>query len=137
MSNYSSFGIGFVLALVVGVFARQIGLDRDRAFYPTVGMIVASYYVLFTTIAGSTTLLLVEIAISLVFIALALAGFKRSMWFAVAAIGLHGVLDFIHPHVVEHPGMPGWWPGFCGGYDVAAAAFLATLLATQRTGVAR
>src|SRR5437868_5023306 len=117
-----SFIIGITLALVVGVSARRIGLDRDRAFYPTVGMVVASYMVLFSTIAGSTTLLLVEISISLCFIALALAGFKKSIWFAVAAIGLHGVFDFVHPHVIVHPGMPVWWPGFCGGYDFAAAA---------------
>lgn len=133
MSNYLSFVIGFVLALVVGVFARRVGLDRDRAFYPLVTMIVGSYFVLFSCIAGSTTLLLVEIAICSVFVGLGIAGFKKSLWFAVVGLGGHGIFDLIHMHVVDHPGVPVWWPGFCSGYDVAAAAFLAVLL-TRKPG---
>ena len=128
MSNYLSFAIGFVLALVVGVFARVIGLDRERGFYPIVTMIVGTFFVLFSCIAGSTTLLLVEIAICLVFIGLGVAGFKQSLWFAVVGLGGHGVFDLIHLHVVDHPGVPVWWPGFCSGYDIAAAAFLSGLL---------
>ena len=37
------YGIGSVLSLVVSVFARLVGLDRDRAFYPTVLIVVPSY----------------------------------------------------------------------------------------------
>jgi len=29
------FVIGIVLSVVVAVFARSVGFDRDRAFYPT------------------------------------------------------------------------------------------------------
>ena len=39
------YGIGSLLSVVVSVFARSVGLDRDRAFYPTVLIVVASYYV--------------------------------------------------------------------------------------------
>ena len=41
------FVIGIVLALGVAALARFAGLDRDRAFYPTVLIVVASYSVLF------------------------------------------------------------------------------------------
>ena len=41
------FLIGVVLALTVGLSATFIRLDRDRAFYPTVMIVIASYYALF------------------------------------------------------------------------------------------
>jgi hypothetical protein len=34
---------GIVLALTVSGLATLIGLDRDRAFYPTVLLVIASY----------------------------------------------------------------------------------------------
>ena len=37
------YGIGSLLSVVVAVFARSVGLDRDRAFYTTVVIVVASY----------------------------------------------------------------------------------------------
>jgi hypothetical protein len=38
---------GLLLSVAVARFATAIGLDRERAFYPTVLMVIASYYVLF------------------------------------------------------------------------------------------
>ena len=37
----------------VALFARFVGFDRDRAFYPTVLMVIASYYVLFAAMSDS------------------------------------------------------------------------------------
>jgi hypothetical protein len=45
--------LGIVLSAGVAVFARSVGFDRDRAFYPTVMIVIASYYVLFAAISGS------------------------------------------------------------------------------------
>jgi hypothetical protein len=45
--------IGIVLTIAVAVFARWVGFDRDRAFYPTVVVVVASYYVLFAATGDS------------------------------------------------------------------------------------
>ena len=119
------FFIGLTLAIAVGVFARWIGLDRDRAFYPTVMIVIACLYVLFATIGGgSPSVLLAEIAIGAGFIALTIAGFKRSLWLVVAALAGHGIFDFFHPHAFHNPGVPMWWPDFCMAYDIAAAAFL-------------
>ena len=39
--------IGAALAIFVGLFATGVGLDRDRAFYPVVTIVIATYYVLF------------------------------------------------------------------------------------------
>jgi hypothetical protein len=37
-----SYVIGIVLSVGVALFARYVGLDRDRAFYPTV-IVIALY----------------------------------------------------------------------------------------------
>jgi hydrogenase-4 membrane subunit HyfE len=45
--------VGIVLSIGVAVLARSVGFDRDRAFYPTVMIVIASYYVLFAAMSGS------------------------------------------------------------------------------------
>jgi hypothetical protein len=120
--------IGVIASLLVAAFARYVGLDRDRAFYPTVLIVIASYYLLFAVMAGSTRALILESVVMAVFAAFAVAGFKRSMWLTVAGLFAHGVMDFFHGHLVDNPGVPGWWPGWCLAYDVGAAAALAWII---------
>jgi hypothetical protein len=116
--------IGITLAIAVGVWARWIGLDRDRAFYPTVMIVIAVLYVLFAVISDSLAALVPEGLVSAGFIAVACAGFRRNLWFVVAALAGHGLFDLIHPHAIDNAGVPVWWPEFCGAYDIAAAVFL-------------
>ena len=118
------FLIGIPLAVAVGAFARWFGLDRDRAFYPTVMIVIACLYSLFAIMAGSPAVLVAEFAIGAGFIALAMAGFKRSLWLVVAALAAHGLFDLFHPHAFHNPGVPVWYPDFRFAYDVAAAVFL-------------
>jgi hypothetical protein len=40
------YSIGLILSLAVAGFAAAIGFDRERAFYSTVLIVIASYYVL-------------------------------------------------------------------------------------------
>ena len=116
--------IGILLSLGVAVFARRTGLDRDRAFYPTVLIVIALYYVLFAVMSGSTRALLIESIVMMGFAAAAVAGFKSSQWIVVAALFAHGVMDVFHGRVIENSGVPAWWPAFCSAYDVGAAAWL-------------
>ena len=58
-----AFFIGIALALAVGAFARWVGLDRDRAFYPTVMIVIASLYVLFAVMADSPAVLIAEFTV--------------------------------------------------------------------------
>ena len=53
--------VGIVLAFLVSFLARLARFDRDRAFYPTVLAVVASYYVLFAVIGGSHHALTVDV----------------------------------------------------------------------------
>lgn len=124
--------IGLLFALAVAVFARVVGLDRDRAFYPTVLIVIAFLYGLFAMVGGSVPALLQESFGIVAFTSVAVLGFKFSPWLVAAGLAAHGVYDFFHPHVISNPGVPAWWPMFCLSYDVAAAAFLAVLLLRQR-----
>jgi hypothetical protein len=120
--------IGVVLALLVGISATFIGLDRDRAFYPTVMIVIAFLYALFAVMGGSMQALAMESIPIVAFVAASIAGFKRSLWLVVAALAAHGVWDLVHGQLIENPGVPLWWPYFCSAYDIVAAAYLAWLL---------
>lgn len=123
--------IGIGLALAVGVFARWFGLDRDRAFYPTVMIVIAFLYVLFAAIGGGAAIP-IEAAIGVGFATLAALGFKKSPWFVVVALIGHGLFDLVHPHAIANAGVPVWWPDFCSAYDVTAGALLGLQIALGR-----
>lgn len=127
------FVVGIVLSLGVAMLARRVGFDRDRAFYPTVLIVIASYYVLFAVMGGSTHALLTESIVMTAFLAAAVMGFKSSRWIVVVALIAHGVLDAFHGKVIENPGVPTWWPAFCLAYDVGAAVGLAWFSTTAKT----
>jgi hypothetical protein len=120
--------VGVALALFVSLFARLAGFDRDRAFYPTLLVVIASYYVLFAVMGGSVQALLTEAMVMTGFSFVAVVGFKRNLWLVVGALAGHGVFDLVHGYLVTNPGVPVWWPLFCLAYDVSAAGFLAWLL---------
>ena len=120
--------VGVVLSIGVALFARWVGFDRDRAFYPTVLIVVASYYVLFAVMSGSVETVLLESIIMTPFAVAAVAGFKACAWIVVAALAGHGVQDAVHGHIVANAGVPAWWPAWCLAYDVGAAGALAWIL---------
>jgi hypothetical protein len=120
--------IGIVLALVVSGSAAQVGFDRDRVFYPTLLLVIASYYVLFAVMSGSVHAVLVESLVMTAFAALAVVGFRSRLWIVAAALAGHGVFDAVHGYLVTNPGVPVWWPAFCLAYDVTAASAMVWLL---------
>ena len=127
--------IGIVLSVSVASFARCVGFDRDRAFYPTVLMVIASYYVLFAAMSDSIHTVLLESVVMTVFVIAAVVGFKSSAWIVVAALAGHGIFDVLHGNVVENSGVPAWWPAFCLAYDLGAAGSLAWLLQRRPRGL--
>ena len=128
--------VGALLAFAVGLLARLSGLDRDRAFYPTAAIVIASYYCLFAVMGASTRALVLESVIAVAFVAVAVLGFRSSLWVVVIALAAHGLFDLVHGAILSNPGVPGWWPPFCSAYDVTAAGYLAWLLGSGRVRVA-
>ena len=124
--------IGAFLAFAVGLLATASGLDRDRAFYPTVTIVIAFLYALFAVMGASTHALVLESLAGAVFLAAAVAGFRSSLWIVVVALAAHVIFDLSHGRVIATPGVPSWWPAFCLTYDITAAAYLAWLLRSGR-----
>src|SRR6266513_512863 len=110
--------IGVVLAALVCSFAMLVGFDRGRVFYPTLLMVLATYYILFAVMGNSAPALTIESLAAGTFLAVAVAGFKKNLWLVVAALAGHGVFDFSHRLFIEDPGVPVWWPGFCLAFDL-------------------
>lgn len=117
--------VGIALALGVFAFARWTRLDRDRAFYAAVVIVVAQYYVLFATMSGAQHALVVESIVMAVFVLVAVLGFRLNTWLIVAGLAAHGMFDVVHGYFVANPGVPEWWPAFCLTFDVGLAALLA------------
>lgn len=124
--------IGVLLAIAVGIFGTVLRLDRDRAFYPVVMIVIASLYSLFAVMVGSTYTLVLESVFGAVFIAVAVSGFRWSLWAVVVALAAHGIFDLTHGTFIANAGVPVWWPQFCLTYDLTAAAYLAWLLTSGR-----
>ena len=126
--------VGVFLALAVSLSATFVGFDRDRAFYPTLMIVIASYYGLFAVMSESVQALIMESVVIAGFFLVSILGFKLNLWFLVGALFAHGIFDFIHARVIANSGVPVWWPMFCLAYDITAAGYLAWLL--SRTQVA-
>ena len=120
--------IGIILAVAVGALGTLVRYDRDRAYYATILMVVACFYALFAVMGSSSRALLVESIGITGFFVVAAAGFRSSMWLVAAGLVGHGVFDAFHHRLIANPGVPAWWPAFCGSFDVAAGIYLAFLL---------
>ena len=123
--------IGLILSLAVAGLATVVGFDRERAFYPTVMIVIASYYVLFAAMEASRRTLAIEILVAGGFLLVAVFGYRRNFWLVVAALIGHGIFDFVHHFVIDNPGAH-WWPGFCSAFDVILGGVLAARLLRSR-----
>ncbi len=128
--------IGAMLSLAAAGLASLVGFDRERAFYPTVLIVVASYYVLFAVMDASGSTLMVEIGVASIFLLFAILGFKRNLWLVAIALVGHGVFDISHHLLIQNPGVPRWWPGFCLIFDVTLGSLFIVRL-TRREVASR
>ena len=123
--------IGLLLSVGVIGTASVVGLGRDRSFYSTIMIVIASYYVLFAVMGGSGDTVILESLIAGGFLIASITGFRTNLWVVVAALVGHGLFDAVHHQFIENPGVPRWWPGFCLAFDVTAGGLLAFLLQTR------
>jgi hypothetical protein len=128
------YAVGGILALGVGLFATLAGLDRERAFYPTALVVIASYYDLFAIMGGGGAALGLEIIVFAAFACMSVIGFRTNLWIVVGALIGHGLFDLVHGELIENTGVPSWWSTFCLTYDVVAGGYLARLIVSKRVG---
>ncbi len=109
---------GIFLAVAVAGFAKVTRFEQDRGFYPTVLIVIATYYVLFAIVGGSSRALLWETVVAVAFSAVAVFGALRFPFLVGGGIAAHGVFDLLHHLIIQNPGVPSWWPTFCFSVDV-------------------
>jgi len=97
---------GAILAIVIGFLARLTHFDKDKSFYPTVLIVIALLYVLFAKISNDTAALLQESFAALLFLVIAIIGFKYSVWLIVIGLLAHGIFNLIHERFIFNSGIP-------------------------------
>lgn len=131
-SNFLPFISGLILSGAIIAFAHWMRFDRERSFYPTVLIVIASYYLLFAVIGNATFITLVaETLLASLFLGLAAFGAFRSMAWVGLGLILHGLLDSIHPAILQNPGVPAWWPAFCAAVDLSLGVWVVWLVSTE------
>ena len=85
-------GVVLSLSLVVAGTATSVGFDRERAYYPVLLIVIASYSVLFAAMGASGRVVILASLVASVFLLTAVIGFKGSLWIVVAALVAHGVV---------------------------------------------
>jgi hypothetical protein len=81
---------------------------------------------------ASTHALVLESLVGAVSLAVAVSGFRWSLWVVVVALAAHGIFDLTPDTFIANTGVPVWWPEFCLTYDLTAAVYLAWLLKSER-----
>ncbi len=126
------YAVGVILGIGIGIFSTVVGLERDRALYPTALIVIASYYCLFAVVGGSNTALVNETIVAVVFVVIATIGFRTNLWIVAAGITGHGVMDIFHHLIIVNPGLPTYWPMFCMSIDIVLGLYLALMLSRKR-----
>lgn len=110
--------VGVLTAVAIAVLAKSTRFDQDRSFYPTVLIVIASYYVLFAVMGGSPHALVWELVVAVAFSTMAIIGGLYLPLLVGVGIVAHGLFDLVYFTMMENAGVPDWWPGFCGSLDV-------------------
>lgn len=122
--------VGISLAVLLAILSRVTKFDKDRSYFATLLIIIATYYVLFAFMSSEA--LITEIVIASVFSVVALAGALR--WPILLGIGilLHGVFDYYHGHFINNSGVPEWWQAFCAGFDIVFGIWVIYLIQIKK-----
>ena len=116
LSQLLPISLGLLCAFAIAGAGRCSGFEKDRSFYPTVLIVIASYYLLFAAMANEA--IIAESLGLALFSGIALVGAFIAPWLVGAGIILHSVFDLIHAQIINNPGVPTWWPAFCAAVDV-------------------
>ena len=127
--------VGVLTAAAIAVLAKSTRFDQDRSFYPTVLIVIATYYMLFAVMGGSVQALAWELVVAVAFSAVAIIGGLHLPVLVGVGIVAHGLFDLVHVTMMENAGVPDWWPAFCGSLDVVLGLWVIGLSRSGRVAV--
>lgn len=120
---------GLLTAAAMVVIARR--LRAEPGLYALGLPALPLIYAGFAGWAGAPAIAVAELQAGLPYLVaggLLLATSRRHPRANTAAAGalwlLHGGYDLAHPQLLLNPGVPAWYPPYCGGVDVALGLWL-------------
>ncbi len=117
--------------------AKCYHLELNRGFYPTVLIIIASYYVLFAILGGSSRALLWETVGVVAFSVVAVFGALCFPFLVGGGIAAQGIFDLLHHLIIQNPGVPSWWPTFSFSVDVLLGLWVIGLSRSRHNDLLR
>lgn len=116
--------LGAIVCVFFILIARQTGQREVRIY--AVGLVFAALVYVGFAIFGRASLswLAVEIAGVLLFALVAAFGLKLSVWFLSIGWAAHVGWDVLLHTTTNVDFVPGWYPGFCIGFDLLLALYI-------------
>ncbi len=117
-------GVGVGLATIV--LARAV---RGQRWMYSIGLLLLpTLYMLFALRTGETALIAEEALYGVPFFVggflFAFVSLRHSATMVGALWMLHGLYDLMHPRLFANPGVPDWYPVWCGSVDVVVGAYV-------------
>lgn len=129
--NLTALAFGLLVAALLALRFRRRGQEYSRWSYPLLLASFPAWYWAFALRAADPGALAAEVLAGVAFIAIALvAASRRSVaTLLLLAFGYvaHAVYDVMHDTLVSNPGVPVWWPEFCGAVDLVLGVYIVLL----------
>lgn len=126
--NYLPLAIGAAVGLYVVTRFKNSGLEKKSWAYPALLATFPVYYWVFAVSASDFGALEKEVAVGLLFMALAFVTYKLENAIGLLLLGMgyvgHAVYDVLHDQAFVNRGTPLWWPEFCGVVDVLIGLYI-------------
>lgn len=126
--NLSALIFGLVSAACVIIFLKRNRCEGIIWVYPLILASFPVFYWIFAVYAGDYPALFQEILPGFAFISYSVLCVniknKWHIWLLPAGFLLHALYDVIHDALIISPGVPDWWPEYCGAADIAFGVYL-------------
>ena len=122
--------IASLIGAAVGVFTILLArVIRGQRWLYAIGLLVLpALYVMFALQAGQRAAGITEMLYGIPFVVAGLVFAFRSIRYSAVAVGvfwmLHGFFDLVHSRLFINPGVPSWYPAWCGSVDIVVGVYL-------------
>lgn len=120
--------VGFASGVVVSLAISLLDILPDSQGHAVLVAAIATPYLGFALLDGSTRSLAVEVTVMITFVTTAFLVFESAAWIVAIVLAAHGLWDLAHlgSRITQRLGD---YPIWCGTLDITAAAML--LVTTQ------
>jgi len=125
---------GIVIAIGVIIITRLLSrYFTTKLMAATILVAIAFIYVGFSLKDNPVSLIVLEVAVSLVFYFMALIGYTRNGFAIAYGIILHGVWDICHHNgFLIGTNIANYWPSFCSVVDVIDGLYFLVIFKNQK-----